>query len=69
MKVIRIAAIALLLSGGIASAQVVRATLTGRITDTTGATIAGAHITVTDTDTGAVSEVVSNKTGDYTAPF
>ncbi len=69
MKVNRIAVIVLLLSGGIASAQAVRATLTGRVTDATGANIAGAHITVTDTDNGAVTEVVSNKAGDYTVPY
>ena len=69
MKVLRIAATALLLSGGIASAQVVRATLTGHVTDPTGASISGAQVTVTDTDTGAVSQLLSNKVGDYTAPY
>ena len=69
MKVIQIAAIALLLTGGIASAQETRAILTGHVTDPTGAIIPGAKIAITDTDTGTVTNVVSNGAGDYTVPF
>lgn len=53
----------------LASAQESRATLTGHVTDSTGAIIPGAKITVTQTQTGTVTNVTSNHAGDYTVPF
>jgi len=53
----------------VASAQETRASLTGRVTDPTGAIVPNAPITVTDTDTGAKTVVKSNSVGVYTAPF
>ena len=50
-------------------AQETRATLTGRVTDQTGATIAGAQIVVTETDAGTKTNVTSNQAGEYTVPF
>lgn len=50
-------------------AQQTRATLTGRVADKTGAIVPGAHIVVTNMDTGAQTSVASNSAGDYTVPF
>jgi hypothetical protein len=50
-------------------AQQTRATLTGRVTDKTGAIVPGAHIDVTNVDTGTNTSIVSNSAGEYTVPF
>ena len=50
-------------------AQEFRATMTGRISDTTGAVIPNAKITVRNMDTGVTVSTVSDKTGSYTVPF
>lgn len=69
MKLVRSVAVVLLLVCGIAVGQETRATLTGRVTDPSGAIIPGAQVTVTRTDTGTQTNVLSNKAGDYTVPF
>ncbi len=46
-------------------AQVANATLSGAVTDATGALIPGAEVTAANTDTGIESTVVSNDTGTY----
>jgi Carboxypeptidase regulatory-like domain len=48
--------------------QAVNATLLGTITDASGATVAGAKVTVTETATGATHESVTNESGNYTLP-
>lgn len=58
----------LVLAGVYAHAQNSRGALTGQVTDQTGAVIQKAQITVTSTDTGAVSHVVSTDQGFFTAP-
>ncbi len=45
-----------------------RGSITGQVTDPTGATIANAAITVTSTDTGSVTHVNSTANGFYTVP-
>jgi hypothetical protein len=50
-------------------AQETRSTLTGRITDSSGAIVPHAQIVVTNTNTGVKTAVVSNSAGDYTIPF
>jgi hypothetical protein len=50
-------------------AQETRSTLTGRVTDTTGAVIPNAQISIMNTDTGAITRAVSNSAGEYTVPF
>lgn len=50
-------------------AQEFRATLTGRITDASGAAVANAKITVKNLRTNEVTDVTSNEEGYYTAPF
>ena len=56
------------LAGVYAYGQDSRGSITGQVTDPTGAAIAKAQITVTSTDTGAVSHVDSTSDGFYTAP-
>jgi Carboxypeptidase regulatory-like domain len=52
-----------------AIAQETRATLTGRVTDPTGAIVPNANINIINTDTGTQTAVKSNQDGDYTVPF
>ncbi len=48
--------------------QAVSATLLGTVTDSTGAAIAKARVTATETSTGAIHESVTNDSGNYTFP-
>jgi hypothetical protein len=50
-------------------AQENRGSIFGRITDTSGAVIAGAQVHVTNDDTGGKVDAVSNDEGNYNAPF
>ncbi len=50
-------------------AQEFRGTISGMITDPTGAMVAGAKVTVTETNTGTRIPTVSGATGEYTVPF
>src|SRR5580700_4882537 len=49
-------------------AQQVTAAITGKVTDPTGASIAGAKITATDVDRGSVSTAITNNDGVYNLP-
>jgi hypothetical protein len=60
---------ALLLISVVGVAQETRSTLTGRVTDTTGAVIPNAQISIVNIATGALTKAVSNSAGDYTVPF
>jgi hypothetical protein len=51
-----------------ASAQVAGATLSGEVTDGSGAGIAGAKVTIRNTAMGGVREVTTDKAGFYSAP-
>jgi hypothetical protein len=51
-----------------AYAQVAGATLTGTVTDSSGATLPNAQVTITDVATGVTRTVSSNAAGLYTAP-
>lgn len=53
----------------VVAAQQTRSTLTGRVTDPSGAIVPNAHIVITDTQTGAKTVVTSNSAGAYNAPF
>ncbi len=57
-----------MVAGVSAFAQNSRGAITGQITDPTGAVIPNAKITVTSTDTGAISHVISTAQGFYTVP-
>ena len=63
-----LAALLVLLSS-VLSAQEFRATITGRITDASGAVIAGAKIDVTNQATNEVASTVSDSSGIYTIPL
>src|SRR5438270_586963 len=49
-------------------AQSERGTITGAVRDSSGAVVPGATVTVTSTATNAVSNLVTNDSGEYTAP-
>ena len=49
-------------------AQSDRGTITGAITDPSGALIPAAKVTLTNSDTGTRSETVATETGNYTLP-
>ncbi len=49
--------------------QEFRGSLSGAVTDPTGAATASAHVTVTETHTGTKIQTVSDSSGHYTAPF
>jgi len=60
---------ALLLGVQTAFGQVPTTTLTGTITDSTGAVVVGAEVTVTNVDTGVKRSAMSNESGFYTVPL
>src|ERR1035438_7423823 len=43
--------------------------INGTVTDTSGAVVAGANVTVTNTATSAARQFQTNATGNYAAPF
>ena len=49
-------------------AQAVNGTLLGIVTDATGASVANAHITVTESSTGVSQQTISNESGNYSLP-
>src|SRR5262245_22757848 len=57
-----------MLAPGIAAAQAVTGTILGTVTDSTGAVIAGAKVTVTNVDTGLSRTVTTDAAGEYTTP-
>src|SRR5689334_9306126 len=68
MKTFRWIAVALLsLSVGIA--QEFRGSISGVVTDATGSVVAGAKVTVTETNTGTKIETATDSAGHYNAPF
>ncbi len=52
-----------------ARAQEFRATISGAITDATGAVLPGAKVEVKETSTGTISRTVSDNAGQYVVPF
>jgi hypothetical protein len=59
---------ALTLAPGRCVGQVNRATITGNVTDASGAVLPGVSVTVTNTATGVSTKTVSNRDGIYVAP-
>jgi hypothetical protein len=55
----------LLTVGRPAAAQIVHGTIVGSVSDTTGAMVPGATVTLTDTDRGVVRITTTSPTGDY----
>jgi hypothetical protein len=69
MKRSLVAVLFLLLVPAAIFCQEFRGTLSGSVTDPTGAVIAGAKVTITETQTGTKIDTVSDNAGQYTAPF
>ncbi|MGH9803187.1 MAG: carboxypeptidase regulatory-like domain-containing protein, partial [Blastocatellia bacterium] len=61
-------AAALMLFPSFASAQGIRASVTGRVTDPSGAIVLGAKVTITNTGTNETRVVQTNDAGEYTVP-
>lgn len=59
----------LLLLPAAALAQNAQGTIVGHVTDSTGAVVAGAKVTVTDLSTTVQRHLVTNDSGDYTVPY
>src|SRR5689334_13842636 len=53
----------------LALAQDTRGNVSGTVTDSQGAIVPGAAVTVTNTGTGAVTRLTTNQTGYYEAPL
>ncbi|HUI43679.1 MAG TPA: TonB-dependent receptor [Terriglobia bacterium] len=64
-KTISRACVAVLIFASVAAAQVGRASITGTVTDPSGAVVAGATVTVTNLDTRVVSPALTNDVGIY----
>ena len=60
--------LALLAGWNLAFGQEVRSSITGRVTDTTGAALPSVNITVTNQQTGVEAHTVTDSTGNYTVP-
>jgi len=60
--------LASLLWASIASAQVATGTISGTVTDNTGAVLPGVTVVVQNSDTGISRPVLTNETGHYSAP-
>jgi hypothetical protein len=59
----------LALAAAALSAQTSTGTITGTVADSSGAVVAGAKVAVTNAGTNARLEVVTNESGNYTAPL
>src|SRR5438105_2348097 len=68
MKRFRNGSIAVFLFVSIVTAQGVRATIVGRVTDDTGAVVPGASITITNIGTNDSRSVIVNDNGEYAIP-
>jgi hypothetical protein len=68
MKRILSAVLTVACTAGVARAQVDRATLTGEVTDSSGAALAGATVTVTNAATNVATRVRTTGDGNYLAP-
>jgi len=57
------------LTGGVCFGQIKSGTITGRVTDASGAVVPGANVTVTNEGTRVPQATTTGGTGDYTVPF
>ena len=66
--VVNVLVLAIALFAGAATGQSSRGTIVGNVRDPAGATVAGAHITITNLDTNVRSTYETDATGDYYVP-
>jgi hypothetical protein len=66
---IKLPALVVLFGIGWLAAQEPRGTLLGRVTDTSGAVVPGASVTITNTATGIAMALTTNENGNYQAPY
>ena len=72
MRLVRAAlmlVVAMTMFAGLANAQEFRGTISGAVTDPTGAAIPGAMVVVRETQTGTTSQTKSDNAGQYVVPF
>jgi hypothetical protein len=69
MKPSHVAAAALVLAASSAFAQEFRSTISGAVTDPTGAAIANAQVKVRETRTNSKSQTITDTAGQYAIPF
>src|SRR5579862_6686881 len=67
-RIASVMAISLLVGMGSLWAQSDRGTITGTVSDSSGARIAGATVTITATATGITAKIVTNGDGIYSVP-
>jgi hypothetical protein len=60
--------LAIVILGGLLAAQTYQGRVLGSVTDSSGAVVGGAKVTVTNTATGISRTLTANGTGDYNAP-
>src|SRR5215469_33599 len=58
-----------ILLAAVCAAQEFRGSISGTITDATGAAVSGAKVIVTESNTGTKAETVSDAAGHYNVPF
>jgi hypothetical protein len=63
-----LAAATLLILAGLAGAQTFRGTILGTVTDSSGAAVSGAAVTIKNVDTGLVRTVTTSTDGSYSVP-
>jgi hypothetical protein len=63
-----LAAATLLILAGFAGAQTFRGTILGTVTDSSGAAVSGAAVTIKNVDTGLVRTVTTSTDGSYSVP-
>src|ERR1051325_948059 len=67
-KTTGILAIQMLVVCGLAFAQVIVSSIVGHVTDATGASVPGARVTVTNTQTGVSVNTITGSEGTYSVP-
>jgi hypothetical protein len=69
-RVVAVLVASVLISGLTSTSAFAQATgsISGRVTDVTGAVLPGVEVKLTRTDTGAVRDTVTNETGAYAFP-
>lgn len=68
-RIFAAAALVVLAAAFLASAQETRGTVLGRVSDPSGAVIAGAEVRATNVATGVAAAARSNEAGNYTLPY